>query len=90
MRSQVILAYIHMIRTENDVVKLLIPVSYKRYVDDIYSSRKTNCTDQWYHELNNYRLHINLTIETNPKEILDTQVSTKNRRIEISGYRKSA
>ena len=46
MRSQVILAYIHMIRTENDVVKLLIPVSYKRYVDDIYSSRKTNCTDQ--------------------------------------------
>ena len=48
------LADIHLIRTENDVVKPLKPLFYKRYVDDIYSRRKKNYTDQLYHELNNY------------------------------------
>ena len=36
------LADIKMIQTENDVVKPLQPVFYKRYVDDIYSRRKKN------------------------------------------------
>ena len=35
----VTLADIHMIRTENDVVKLLKPLFYKRYVDDIYTTQ---------------------------------------------------
>ena len=41
----VTLADIHMIRTENDVIKPLKPFFYKRYVDDIYSHRKKNCID---------------------------------------------
>ena len=67
----------HMIRTENDVVKSLKPLFYKRYIDDIYTRRKRNCTDQLYHELNNHHPNINLTIEVNPKNFLNTQVITK-------------
>ena len=85
----VTLTDIHMIRTENDVVKPLKPVFYKRYVDGIYSRRKKNCTDQLCHELNNYHPNINLTIEINPKKFLYTQVITKNRKIETAVYRKS-
>ena len=47
------LADIHKIRTKNHVVKPLKPLTNKRYVDDIYSRLKKNCTDQLYHELNN-------------------------------------
>ena len=38
----VTLTDIHMIRTENDLVKPLKPVFYKRYVDDVYSRGKKN------------------------------------------------
>ena len=85
----VTLADIHTIRTENDVVKPLKPLFYKRYLDDIYSRRKKNCTDQLYHELNKYHPNINLTIEINPKKFLDTQVIIKNGKIETDIYRKS-
>ena len=84
----VTLADVHMIRTENDVVELLKPLFYKQYVDDIYSRRKKNCTDQLYHELNNYHPNINLTIEINPKRFLDTRVITKNGKRETAVYRK--
>ena len=69
------MADIHMIRTKHDVVKLLKSVFYKRYM--IYGRRKKNSTDHLYHELSNYHLPINLTIELNLKEFLDTQVRTK-------------
>ena len=59
----VTLADINMIRAENDVVKPMKPVFYKRYVDDIYSRSKKNCTDQLYHELNNYHSNINLLLK---------------------------
>ena len=85
----VTLADIHMIRTKNDVVKPLKPLFYKRYLDYIYSRRKKNCTDQLYHELNNYHPNINLTIEINPKKFLDTQVIIKNEKIETAVCRKS-
>ena len=73
----VTMADIHMIRTENEVVKPMKPLFYKRHVDDIYSYSKRNCTDQLYHELNNHHPNTNLTIEINPKKFLDTQVITK-------------
>ena len=82
----VTLADIHLIRTENDVVKPLKPLFYKRYVDDIYSRRKKNYTDQLYHELNNYHPNINLTIEINPKNFLDTQVVIKKKKKKRNCY----
>ena len=83
------LADIHMIRTENDVVKLLKSISYWRYVDDIHSHRKKNCTDQLYHELNNYHPNINLATGINPSKFLGTQVIIKNGKIETAVYGKS-
>ena len=78
---------IHMIRTENDVVKSLKPLFYKRYLHDIYSRRRNNCTDQLYHALNSYHPKVNLTIDINPKKLFDTQVITKNGKIETAVYR---
>ena len=43
-------------------LKHLKPIIYKKYVHDIYSRRKKNCTDQFYHDLHNYHPNINLTI----------------------------
>ena len=77
-----------MIQTENNVVKSLQPVFYKRYLDDIYSRRKKNWTDQLYHEFNNYHPNIHLTIKINPKKFLDTQVITKRGKLETAIYRK--
>ena len=51
----VTLTDIYIIRKENDVFKPLKPVIYKRYVDDIHSRCKKNCTDQLCHELSNYK-----------------------------------
>ena len=39
--------------------------------------------------MNNYHQNINLTIEINPKKLLDTQVILKNGKLEIVVYRKS-
>ena len=79
-----------MIRTDNDAVKPLTTVFYKRYVDDIYSHRKEICTDRLHHELNNYHLNMNLIIENNPKKFLDNQFITKNGKQKTAFYRKSA
>ena len=85
----VTLADIHMIRTENDVVKPLKSFFYKRFVDGMYGRCKKNCTDQFYHELNNYHPNVNLTIEINSEMFRDTQFITKNGKIETAVYRES-
>lgn len=40
------LANIHMIQTENDVVKPLKTLLYKRCADDRYGRHNNNCADQ--------------------------------------------
>ena len=67
----------------------LNPLFYKQYVDNIYSRRIKNCTDQLYHELYNYPPNVNLTIVINPKKFLDTQAVIKNGKIETAVYRNS-
>ena len=47
---------------------------FKRSVDDIFTRRKTNVSDQLLELLNNYRSNIKLTCEINPKEVLDTKI----------------
>ena len=64
------------------------PVFYRRYVDNKYSRRKKNRTDQLNHELNNYHPNINPDTEINPKNFFDTEVNTKNGKIEIAVYMK--
>ena len=62
----VILADMHMVRTENEVVKPMNPSFYKRFVEDIYSRRNKFQQDVLFEVLNNFHPNIKLTIEVNP------------------------
>ena len=46
---------------------------YKRFVDDIFTRRKTNVPDQLLEFLINYHPNIELTYEVNPEKFLDTK-----------------
>ena len=70
----VILADIHMVRTENAIVRPMNPVFFKRYVDNIYTKRKKNIPDTLFSNLNGFHPNIKLTIEVNPNRFLDTQI----------------
>ena len=54
----VTLAGVHMISTENDVVKPVKPLFYKRYVDVIYSGREKNIILISYYYYPNLKLMI--------------------------------
>ena len=77
----VILADIHMVRNENEVVKPLNPPFYKRFVDDIYSRRNKSQQDVLFEALNNFHPNIKLTIEINPEKFLDTKTLLKNEGV---------
>ena len=85
----VILADIHMVRTENEVVKPLNPPFYKRFVDDIYSRRNKSQQDVLFEALNNFHPNIKLTVEVNPEKFLDTKILLKNEVVVTTQvYRK--
>ena len=67
---------------EEDVVKPLKPLFYKRYVDDTYVKRKRNEADTLSVALNSYHPNIKFTLEQNPKKFSDTQIIKENNRIE--------
>ena len=75
----VILADIHVARTENEVVKPMNPPFYKRFVDDIYSKRNKSQKDVLFEALNNFHPNIKLTIEVNPVKFLDTKIIFNNQ-----------
>ena len=56
----------------DDIVEKHKPKFYKRYVDDIINRRKKNEVDLLSIDLNNYHQNIKLTLELNPKRLLDT------------------
>ena len=84
----VTLSDIHMIRMETDVATSIRPISYKRYVDNIYNWRQKYTCDVLYDAIKNYHPKIKLTIETNPQRVLDTEITHINGAIEISVHRK--
>ena len=85
----VILADIHMVRTENEVVKPLNPPFYKRFVDDIYSRRNKSQKDVLFEALNNFHPNKKLTIEVNPEKFLDTKILLNNEGVVTTQvYRK--
>ena len=84
----VTLADVHMIRTEKDIVTLLKPIFYKRFVDSIYNRRKKVIHDKLYEKLNNYPPNIKLTVEINPNKFLDTEIIENEGAIETKMYRK--
>ena len=70
----VILADIHMVRTENELVKPINPPFYKPFVDDIYSKRNKSQQDVLFEAFNNFHPNTKLTIEVNPVKFLDTKI----------------
>ena len=67
------LSDIHMIRTENNVVKTEKLLFYRHFVD-IIIKRKKNENDIIFENLNIKKNKINLTIKVNPSQFLDTKI----------------
>ena len=59
----VILADIHVVKTENEVVNQMNNLFYKWFVDDIYSKTKISQQDVLLEALNNFHTIIKLPIE---------------------------
>ena len=70
----VILADIHIVKTENEVVKPMNPPFYKRFVGDIYSKRNKSQKDVLFEALNNFHPNIKLTIVVDPVKFLDKKI----------------
>ena len=77
----VTLADIHMVRTENELVKPMNPPFYKRFVDDIYSKRNKSQQDVLFEALNNFHSNIKLATEVNPVKFLDTRIILNNEGV---------
>ena len=85
----VILAYINMVRTENEVVKPMNIPFYKRFVNDIYCKRNKSQEDVLFETLNNFHPNIKLTREVNPVKFLDAKFILKNEgKVTTQIYRK--
>ena len=85
----VVLSDIHMIRTENEVVKPLKPKFYQRYVDDIISKRKKHLKDDLYEVLNSFHPKIELTIiKEDPVKFLDTMILQQDGYCTTKVFRK--
>ena len=52
---------------EENVVKPLKPIFYKRYVDNTYVKRKRNIADTIFDVLNSYHPNIKFILEQNPR-----------------------
>ena len=81
---------IYMCKMEEDVVKSLKPIFYKRYVDDTYVKRKRNESDTLFDVLNSYHPNIKFTLEQNPKRFLDTQIIKENNQIKTQVFVKKS
>ena len=84
----VTLSDIYMDQTEDDIVEKYQPTFYKSYIDDIINRRKKNQVDLLFNDLNNYHPNINLTLELNPKRLLDTNLEFENGILITSVHRK--
>ena len=67
------LSDIHMVRTEVNVVTLVIAAFYRRYVDATYNQRRKDGQVYLYEKLNSYNPIIRLTVETNLNKFMDTK-----------------
>ena len=72
----VVFSDIYMCKIEEEVVKPLKSIFYKRYVNDTYVKGKFNEADTLFDALNSYYPNIKFTLEPkleqNPKKFLDT------------------
>ena len=74
----VIMSNIFMTKLENDVVKPMRPIFYKRFVDDCINRRARNEPDVLLERLNSYHPKITFTAELSPEKFLDTKLGLKD------------
>ena len=78
-----------MVRTDNEVVKPMNPLFYKRFVDDIYSERNKFQQDVLFEVLSDFHPNIELTIKVNPEKFLCTKIILNNEGVvTVQVYRK--
>ena len=77
----VILVDIHIVRTENEVVKPVNPPFYKQFVENIYSRRNKFQWDILLEDINNFHPNIKLTTEVNPGKFLDKKIILNNEGV---------
>ena len=86
----VVFSEIYMCIMEEDVVKPLKPIFYKRYVDATYVKRKRNEADTLFDALNSYHPNIKFTLEQNHKKFLDNQIIKENNQIKTQVFVKKS
>ena len=82
----VVFANIFMTKLEEDVVRPINPLFYKRFVDDSINRREKNKPGELFNKLNSYHPKIKFTIEITPEKFLDTKIIYENN-IQTSVYR---
>lgn len=80
----VILADMHMVRTENDAVQAMNPPFHKWSVEDIQSKRNTFQQDTLFEALNDFLPNILFTIEVNPEKFLHIKLFLNNESVVIT------
>ena len=79
----------HVVGTENEVVKPMKPLFYKWFVDDIYSKRNKSQKDDLFWSFKSFYPKHKLTIEVNPVRFLDTKIILNNEGLVTTQvYRK--
>ena len=75
-------------KMEEDVLRPLKPIFYKRYVDDMHVKRNRNKADNLFDALNSNHSNIKFALEQNPKKFLDTLIIEKNNQIKTQVFDK--
>ena len=77
----VVLSNIFCIKMDCDVSFLSKPNLYKRYIDNTFSKQVKNRANELSRRLRNYHRNFNLSVEANPRKLLDTEISQINSPI---------
>ena len=79
------LPYVHMARTENNIVIPEKSLFYKGFVNAIRNRRKKN-EHHIFENLNEYHPKISLTIEVNPCKFLDIKIINNKKKHHSSSF----
>ena len=83
-----VIANIFMSKLEADVVTPQAPPFYDRYVDDIFTKKSKNESDELLESMNCYHENIKFTVEENPTHFLDTELHFTENSFSTSVFRK--
>ena len=75
-----------MTKLEEDVVRPINPLFYKKFVNDSINRREKNKPYELFNKLNSYHPKIKFTIEITPEKFLDTKIIYE-KNIQTSVYR---